>query len=147
MNFIRPYSRKSGIAPRRIPVIFLLLFILLICGLGNSLYAQNDSIEITAVPLTEIATTAASHSQQMRDLMMEEVQVATGFNLIPQIDSLESLVLSLEELTNLIMGSRLANSYYNSLILRWTRVESMASPHTGESSEISEPYAGDRHPL
>ena len=128
MKLISPRSGKSGISPLKISVIFLLLIIVHICGLGNTLYAQKDSIEITAVPLTEIATTAASHSQQMRDLMMEEVQVATGFNLIPQIDSLESLVLSLAELTNQIMGSRLENSYYNSLILRWTRVESMASP-------------------
>jgi hypothetical protein len=128
MNLICPRSGKSGIAPLKIPVIFLLLIIVQISGQGNTLYAQNDSLEITAVPLADIATAAAREMQQTRDLLVEEVQVPNSFNLIPQIDSLENQVTQLEELSEQIMLTRLEYSYYNSLILRWQRIESMTVP-------------------
>jgi len=128
MNLISPRSGKSGISPAKIPVFFLLLIIFLFCDKGNTLYAQNDSLEITAVPLADIATTAARNMQETRDLLLEEVQVPKKFKLIPQIDSLEVQVALLGELSDQMLGSRLDNSYYNSLIMRWERVESLAVP-------------------
>jgi hypothetical protein len=114
VNFL-PCDGKSGIAPAKIPVIFLLLIIVQISGQGSSLFAQNDSLALTSVPLTEIASDAARDMQQTRDLLVEEVQVSTSFNLIPQIDSLENKVTELEELSDQIMITRLEYAYYNSL--------------------------------
>ena len=56
------------------PVIILLWIIFLASGQGSTLYAQNDSLEITAVPLTEIANEAATDRQHTRDILVEEVQ-------------------------------------------------------------------------
>ncbi len=128
MNLISTRSGKSGIAPAKISVVFLLIIIFQIGGLGNSLYAQNDSLVISAIPLAEIATTVARDMQHTRDLLVEEIQVTTSSKLVPQIDSLEIQVAQLAELSDQILGSRLEISYYNSLILRWRRVESIADP-------------------
>jgi hypothetical protein len=128
MKLITPRSGMSGIAPAKIPVIVLLLIIVQICGNGNTLYAQTDSLALTSVPLTEIASAAARNMQQMRDLLVKEVQVSTSYNLIPQIDSLENRVTELEELSDQIMLTRLEYAYYNSLIMRWQRIKSMSNP-------------------
>ena len=128
MKLISTRSGKSGIAPTKIPVIFLLIIIFQLAGPGNSLYAQNDSLVITAVPLAEIATTVAGDMQLTRDLLVKEIQVSTSSKLVPQIDSLEIQVAQLAELSDQILGSRLELSYYNSLILRWKRIESIAGP-------------------
>ena len=128
MNHICPRSGKSGIAPVKIPVVFLLIIIVQICGLGNSLYAQNDSLGIIAVPLADIATTVAGDRFHIRDLLVEEVQVSTSSKMVPQIDSLEIGVAQLVELSDHVLDSRLEYSYYNSLILRWRRIESIADP-------------------
>lgn len=106
-----------------------LLALIFLAGLpGSLLYAQNDSLEITVVPLAEIANAAASDMQQARDFLVDEVQVNTGFKLIPQIDSLETGVAQLDLLTRQMLDSRLDYSYYSSLILRWERQEAMADP-------------------
>lgn len=128
MKLICSSSGKSGISPVKIPVIFLLIIIVQICGLGNSLYAQNDSLGITAVPLAEIATTVAGDMQHIRYLLVEEVQVSTSSKMVPQIDSLEIGVAQLVELSDHVLDSRVEYSYYNSLILRWRRVESIVDP-------------------
>ena len=111
MKLISSRSGKSGISPLKIPVIFLLLIIVHICGPGNTLYAQGDSLAITVVPLAEIATTAAREMQQTRDLLVDEVQVPTSFILVPRVDSLEILVAQLAELSDQMLGSRLDFSY------------------------------------
>ena len=72
MKLISPRSGKSGISPLKIPVIFLLLIIFQISGHGSVLYAQDDSIAITAVPLADIANTAARDMQQTRDLLVDD---------------------------------------------------------------------------
>ncbi len=128
MNLIRPRTGKSGIAPLRISVIFLLLIIVRICGQGSTLYAQKDSLETTLIPLAEIATAAATDMQQTRDLMGQGVQVSTSFKMVPKVDSLEIGVMQLKELSDQVLESRLDDSYYSSLIMRWKRVESLAVP-------------------
>ena len=85
MKLISPRSGKSGISPLKISVIFLILIIFHICDLGNTLYAQKDSLEITAVPLAEIATTVAGDMQDIRYLLVEEVQVSTSSKMVPHI--------------------------------------------------------------
>jgi len=128
MNPISNSPGKAGISPLKIPVIFLLLIIIQFSGQGSVLYAQDDSLAINPVPLTEIASAAARDMQQTRDLLVEEVQVTTSFNLIPQVDSLENQVTELEELSDHMLRTRLEYSYYNSLIMRWQRIESMSNP-------------------
>jgi hypothetical protein len=119
MNTSYPAPGISGIAPLKIPLILLLLIVLLSGGLGSTLYAQNDSIEITAVPLREIANEAAADRQQTRDILVAKVQVSTSYELISQIDSLATEVAQLDELTKQTLSTRLDYAYYSSLILRW----------------------------
>jgi len=128
MNPICSYPGKSGISPLKIPVIILLWIIFLAGSQGSTLYAQNDTLVITAVPLTGIANEAATDMQHARDILLEKIQITSSSELIPRIDSLEKSVTQLEELSKQILGSRQDFSYYNSLILRWRRSESLTNP-------------------
>lgn len=104
------------------------MIVLLICLPGRALHAQTDSLVITAVPLREIANEAANDRQATRDILIEKVQVSTSYELIPHIDSLETVVAELNELTKQTMGTRLDYAYYSSLILRWERRKTTAAP-------------------
>ena len=86
---------------------------------------------IQAVPLREIANEAAADRQQLRNVLAEQIQVNTGYSLIPQIDSLQARVSLLEELTAQMLDSRLDYAYYNSLTLRWQREQAQADPLQG----------------
>jgi small-conductance mechanosensitive channel len=128
MNASCPYPGKSVLSSLKIPAIILLCIILLFSSQGSALYAQNDSLEITAISLREIASEAASNRQQIRDLLVGKVQVTTGYELTPQIDSLATSVSQLDELTKQILASRADFSFYNSLALRWQREQTHAEP-------------------
>lgn len=126
MNSINPFPKTSGYTPPKIPAIILLLIVLLFNVKGSTLYAQNDSLEVTAVSLREIANEAASDRQQMRDMLAEQVQVNASYELLPKIDSLATGVSLLDELTKQTLDSRLDRSYYSSLALKWDRENAMS---------------------
>ena len=121
MNSIYPFPKTPGYTAMKIPAIILLLLIIQFSTSGSALHAQNDSLEIKAVPLREIANEAAHDMQQTRDILIAEVQVSTSSELLPQIDSLEIRIAELDELTKKTLDSRLDYAYYSSLKLRWER--------------------------
>jgi len=126
MNTSYPKASMPELSHLRVPAIILFLLILQFGTKGSALNAQTDSLEITAVPLREIANTAASDRQQTRDMLLEKVQVNTSFNLLHQIDSLETSVVQLDELTGNTLESRLDRAFYSSLILRWEQRDASA---------------------
>ena len=101
--------------------LFLLLF-----GIGSGLGAiaqSGDTLHISPIPLSEIAATAANDLQNTRDLLLHRIQL-TNLEIGPQIDTLDSQVLSLKDKSDQILKTSSKFSYYNSLIQRWERIES-----------------------
>ncbi len=109
--------------------------------------AQGDSLAISVVPVSEIATTAAGDLQNSRDQLDHQIQVSTIFTLVPQIDSLEMQVADLSELSEHLLGSQLEFSYYRSLILRWQRIESRIDPMQEVLKKYSAEMEGIRREL
>ena len=128
MNSIYPFPKTPGYTAMKIPAIILLLLIIQFSTSGSALHAQNDSLQIKAVPLREIANEAAHDMQQTRDILIAEVQVSTSSDLLPQIDSLEIRIADLDELTKKTLDSRFDYSYYSSLELRWERQNERTGP-------------------
>jgi hypothetical protein len=105
-----------------------LLLLLVSIAFCLELKAQSgDSFHISLVPLSEIATTAANDLQNTRDLLLQRIQV-TNQEIGPQIDTLDSQVLSLKDKSDQILKTSSKFSYYNSLIQRWERISSEIEP-------------------
>jgi len=145
MNPIRPRPGKPEPVSLRLPLIVTLLIIW--GAFANPLFAQGDSLEISVVPISEIATTAAEDLQNTRDMLVHRIQVTTIADLVPQIDSMENQVSVLTDLSDQILGSQVDYSYYNSLILRWERINSRIDPMQEALKKYSAEVQGTRSGL
>ena len=139
MNRIYPRSGRPGIPPAKLPKLLAIAIILLVGIQGSIVHAQEDSLKISPIPLSEIATTAATDLQNTRDLLVQRIQVPTSSKLVPLVDSLEIRVSVLTELSDQILRSHMEYSFYNSLILRWERIDSRIDP----MSDVLKKYSAD----
>jgi hypothetical protein len=105
--------------------LFLLLVSIAFCLELNA--QSGDSLHISPIPLSDIAITAANDLQITRDLLQQRIQV-TNLEIGPQIDTLDTQVLALKDISDQILKSSSKFSYYNSLIQRWERIESEIEP-------------------
>jgi len=124
--------------------LFLLLF-----GIGSGLGAiaqSGDTLHISPIPLSEIAATAANDLQNTRDLLLHRIQL-TNLEIGPQIDTLDSQVLSLKDKSDQILKTSSKFSYYNSLIQRWERIKSEIEPVHGILKDYSTEMEGIRDSL
>ncbi len=117
------------------------LGLLLICIPVSYAISQNlvtDSLAITPIQLSEIATVTAEDIMELRDFMENKVQINEVYKLRPEIDSLKINTKKLEELSNQFLQNHITYQYYSSLILRWTRIDnSIVNPTTALKSYSS----------
>ena len=125
----------------KIRFLLKISIIILIAIQGRLLFAQEDSLLISPVPLTEIATTAATDLQNTRNMLLQRIQVHKAYSLLPMVDSLEFKILELKELSDQKLRPQLEYAYYNSMILRWERFNSRIDP----LQDILKKYAADMH--
>lgn len=122
-------------------------FVLFGFGIGIYTNAQSrDSLKISPIPLSEIATVAASDQKNTRDFLVHQIQ-AKSTDVKPQIDSLQLQVSVLKNLTDQILGNSSKLSYYNSLTQRWEFVKSKILPIHSELQKYSSKMEGIRDTL
>lgn len=117
--------------------IFLSLFSIGICYHSNA--QSDDSLQISPVPLSEIAASTYQDLQSTRDLLEQNIQ-QNKTDLGPQIDSLQIQVSDLKEKSEQILEMSSKFPYYNSLIQRWehikTEIEDVYSILNAHSTEM-----------
>lgn len=93
---------------------------------AKSDYQIPDSVRsrISAIPLSEIASTAAIDFQQTMDILTKDIQIPVLLNIRIEIDTITAETNNLKILSDQLLEENLSFDYYKSLILRWSRITS-----------------------
>lgn len=112
---MRPLKPKLSVA-----FIILCHFISFAFGFGQT---SSDSTHIAAVPLSAIATQSANDYEMVFDQLESIVQSDVAWIQEPHIDTIEFKVGKLKALSDQLMEENMPISFYESLILRWTKID------------------------
>lgn len=108
------------------PFLWGLLFSVSIQLRAETGYQLPDSVRsmISAIPLSEIASTAATDIRESTDLLTKNIQIDVLSDLRPVIDTISIEAEELRSLSNQLLEENLPFDFYNSLITRWSRISS-----------------------